>query len=976
MLLLVLFTVTAVAAAQGNPTIDRTDPQMADRSLTISGSPAVDLDEVIEVFVQLDGPSVAAYVAEQVDLGNGKPSPAQQRAYANQIANQQAAFRADLAAAGATELSALQVGANGFRVTAQVRDIAALSQLDGVATVAKVTQHTVSNESSVPWIGAPAAWASSGTGEGVSIAVIDTGIDYNHANLGGSGDPADYAANDSAIIEPGSFPTAKVVGGYDFAGTSYDAGGNLGPTTPSPDPDPLDGHGHGSHVAGTAAGLGVAGTIGEGVAPGASLYALKVFGDVAGSTDLTSEAIEWALDPNGDGSTDDHVDVINMSLGSPFGDPNDPSAISSKNAMNMGIIVVASAGNEGPADYVTGSPGVAANIISVAASVDGGYSVLGLAVNAPAAIAGTYEAAESAIGVPLDVAGPLTGDLVIADPLDACTPLTNGAAMAGKIALVQRGACNFSNKHLEAQAVGAVGILVFNNVAGDPIVMGGSSAGITIPGLMVSLADGSLIHSTISGGDTVNVTMDSSVVVLKPELADTIAGFSSRGPGHGGSTFKPDVSAPGFGIFSTAVGSGTEGASSSGTSMAAPHVAGVAALMREAFPGASTHQIKAMIQNATVTANSGGPGTDTPYDLARQGVGVVRVDQAVELSSLAMPGGVSFGRVNPYRPERVRVKVNVTNFSSDARTYDVTHVENQTMPGATISGPASVYVPAHSHKIVWLTLEFDPTLAPYDNAFFSQSEVDGWFVFDDGVDALRVGYMATVDPASKMTARSTRGGVRIANTRGNVGWAEGFTMTNAGGLFLDNGPMAIRAMGVRTNYYGVDVVEFGFATKDPWETLSAHEVDIYLDVDEDGFDDYVLVAADLGVLQGNDPSGTVVTALFDLVNGGGFLEWFAGADFNDSAAIFTVDRNGTYGFLDVGDATFDYTVVTFARDGAIDLQFGSADLDAEIVPEFNSFGLPAGTSVTVGTEGGPGNMLWLFQNNPTKSLQSYRTYVR
>src|SRR5260370_32416355 len=103
-------------------------------------------------------------------------------------------------------------------------------------------------------------------------------------------------------------------------------------------------------------GFGVTGKIGPGVAPEADLYAIKVFGDLGGSTNLTSQGIEWALDPNGDGDMSDHMDVINMSLGSDFAEPNDPSAISSQRASDLGIVVVASAGNAGAVPYVTGAP--------------------------------------------------------------------------------------------------------------------------------------------------------------------------------------------------------------------------------------------------------------------------------------------------------------------------------------------------------------------------------------------------------------------------------------------------------------------------------------------------------------------------------------------------------------------------------------------------------------------------------------------
>jgi len=156
--------------------------------------------------------------------------------------------------------------------------------------------HTIDNSSSVSFIKAVSAWAatSGNAGQGVKIAIIDTGVDYTHANFGGPGTVAAYNANNRSIIEPGTFPTAKVVGGRDFAGDAY-----TGANTPVPDPDPLDCNGHGSHVAGTAAGLGVNGDgttflgpydnstpfssflIGPGVAPRADIYAFKFLDAVA-----------------------------------------------------------------------------------------------------------------------------------------------------------------------------------------------------------------------------------------------------------------------------------------------------------------------------------------------------------------------------------------------------------------------------------------------------------------------------------------------------------------------------------------------------------------------------------------------------------------------------------------------------------------------------------------------------------------------
>lgn len=915
----------------------------------------------IEVFIRMEEPSVAEYAIQSMQKGQGRPDRSAQVLHARKLSDRHAELRKALKALGAKERAALRVGANGLRALVKVRDLPSLRALPGVVSVAPVERHTPDLSSSVPWIGAPAVWGLHGDGEGMRIAIIDTGIDYLHANFGGSGNPADYAANDKNVIEPGSFPTAKVIGGFDFAGPTYNAGDPAN-NTPMPDPDPLDGNGHGTHVAGIAAGLGVPGSIGPGVARGAQLYALKVFGDIGGSTSLTSDAIEWALDPNGDGSFEDAVDVINMSLGSSFGSPDDPSAIATQNAVDLGVVVVASAGNSGNVPYVTGAPAVAEGAISVANSLAG--FVPALQVNSPADLAGLYEARESAIAVPLSLTGPRSGDLVVADPLNACTPLANAAAMAGKIALVQRGACTFSAKHLNVQAAGATAIVVFNNVAGPPIVMGGSPAGISIPGLMISLNDGTLLAGGIAAGNTVNVTLDAALRTTTPS-GDTLSASSSRGPGHGGSRFKPDVSAPGSGITSALVGSGTGPLTISGTSMAAPHVAGLAALLRDIHPELDPPAIKALIQNSTVTANSGGLGTDTPYPLARQGTGVVRADRAAALSSYVAPGGLSFGRINPAHFGIRHVFARVHNMSHGGRLFEVTHVPGQTLPGVSVEllGPDHVYVPGGSSRFVILQLRMEPEEGPFDTASFNQTEVDGWFVFDDGTDQLRLGYLAAVDPASALKARRHgRDRLNLHNRGDSLGFAEGFTLAGRGGELLDRAPNAIQETGFRSNNIaGFDVIEIALATERPWETPSTLTVDIFLDVDRDGTDDVLLQAIDFSAYGG--PIGQYITAQFDLTTGSGFLDWnVGGSDYNDAAMSlpFTLLSSGG-----LAPAAFDYTMVVTARDGSADVQRGSIDLAQEVVPEINNFGLPPDTDVTLGVSGA-GEMLWLFRNNEAR----------
>ena len=313
-------------------------------------------------------------------------SKAQQKTRAGTLRTKQQGMDKAIKAAGGKVTGRYQYAYNGVRVRAAGKRLSDLAAIKGVVAIRPLKTYSIDNTNAVPYVGAPAAWQANGaTGDGVTIAVIDTGIDYTHADFGGPGTTAAYDANNPAVIESGSFPTAKVIAGYDFAGNDYDADGkDSSSTTPVPDPDPLDCGDHGSHVSGTAAGQGVLAnhstysgpydssiyaasgkfTVGPGVAPEAKLVALKVFG-CEGTTNLVVDALEWVASYNV--SHADGIDVVNMSLGAPFGANTDPDAIATNNLVDMGVVVVASAGNESAVPYVTGAPAASTKAISVAA---------------------------------------------------------------------------------------------------------------------------------------------------------------------------------------------------------------------------------------------------------------------------------------------------------------------------------------------------------------------------------------------------------------------------------------------------------------------------------------------------------------------------------------------------------------------------------------------------------------------------------
>jgi uncharacterized repeat protein (TIGR01451 family) len=649
----------------------------------------------------------------------------------------------------ARELFRVSKALNGIAVAVAPENLRSLAKIPGVKRVLPILLEHPTSSTSVPFIGAPQVWANTiglpagADGTGVKIGIIDTGIDYLHADFGGNGLLATYQAESTATANfttAGSFPTAKVVGGTDFAGDAY-----TGTNAPVPDANPMDCNGHGSHVSGTAAGFGVTAAgatftgpydgnnstysplrIVPGAAPKALLYALRVFG-CAGSTGLVTLAIDWAMDPNDDGDLSDHLDVINMSLGSDFGSVLNASSVASDNAALAGVIVAISAGNSSDTFFIAGAPGVATRAITAAASLDAGEPAPTVQVNTPAAIAGNYLAAGATFGPAVTPSGTPPGphNVVIAldaanpsgpSTTDGCTALTNAAAVAGNIALIDRGTCGFIVKVKNAQNAGAVGVIIADNAPGSPPAgLGGVDPTITIPAVRVTLADGNTLKANIA---TLNVTL------LGPSGADTLASFSSRGPRRilgSPLRLKPDIAAPGLNITSVQTGhtcmvaAGCTGVSNpsgfqagnqalviSGTSMASPHVAGVMALLRQLHPDWSVEELKALVMNYAIHDLTLFP-TATPPRFGPSRIGAGRVDPVTAaLGSVIAMNADDAGLVSvTFDPEVIgnvtrTKKIRLVNKGLTPQTFDLAFDNVVDSPGVTFSlpGGSSVTVPA------------------------------------------------------------------------------------------------------------------------------------------------------------------------------------------------------------------------------------------------------------------------------------------
>jgi len=901
----------------------------------------------VVVMVQLEKPSLIEYVNEEKLNTQDRADQISQINYIEELKSDQVTVLGQITANRDAEITKIgdsfTMTLNGFMLQVPAKIVNEIRALPGVKSVTRAPEHKVNLSASVPLIGAGDIWDELDvTGKGITIAVIDTGIDYTHAVFGGSGDPVDYTNNDPDFIEPGSFPTAKVIGGYDFAGSNYDASGNNGSPIPTPDDDPLDEYGHGTHVAGIAAGQDIG--FGAGVAPDAMLYALKVFGR-AGSTNLTLHAIEWAIDPKDLGHLAEPVDVINMSLGSDWGpaDVLDPQYQAVENATSIGVVVVASAGNAGDSSYIVGSPSVSDSAISVASSTTGFQTSPYL----------TYMEDSDEKKIPYttsynEFVSTITADLVDVTGFDPTSELCDISELDGDeledyIALISRGSCSFFEKINNAEELGAVAAIIYNNQAG---IISMDTTGSTLPAGSILKTHGELLKGMAP--IEISIGPDSRVATFPGEGPDTISSFSSRGPRGFDSKLKPEITAPGTSIFSADMGSGDKGVSMGGTSMAAPHIAGVAALLAEGRPEWDPVHIKAAMMN-TAMPIIGGASSDVP----RIGAGRVNASAAISTDVVAYADpklvSLTWGVIEVFDTYEDTQTITLRNFGNTPVKFDVNVYftsDFDASDGATLT-PANdeVTIPAYGVSSLEMTLELIGKDLPFE--FGDLEEYYGYVVFSGESGELLLPFYFVPRPYTKIKELDSLTRFEI----NDFGWVE---LEQEGPIESDlwafpvsivspQNPDVLPAADLRyvgMDYGGIDpsygdIFIPAFAMWGGVHTNQPHfnEVDLYIDTP---FGNVVNFNYNYGALTGSGQNNLWIVVQVDLNTGvadlgspytiyadfnSGFQEWYLPADWQ-----FVLDK-------------FEYEVVSFDYNGEMDYG-GFASFDISKDPLYWDFDWP------------------------------------
>lgn len=616
--------------------------------------------------VQLQSEPLATTAAATEQSGPGNKldlTAATTQKQGNVLAQERSAFAAALKQAlpNAEVERHFDTVINAVVVTSTADIYEQLQEVAGVKAVFREEMYYEQMDTSLDLIKAKAVWEQLGgdinAGKGVKVAVIDGGIRPESPLFKDTGftAPATKPNNDyCATVEPAFCNNKLIVARFSTPTFA---------TVPQEYMSPLGNGGHGTHTAGTSVGVpakikfngstdmipSVAGKPDEsgftevtvsGVAPGAYLMAYKSLFQVfradgtvtgSGSNVMLLEALDWAVK--------DGADVINNSWGGSAGaDPaTSPYQAAFKAAEDAGVVVVTSAGNSGPGAQTVGCPGCIESGITIASTTTGRFFGNTVKLGSDAAMLGIAGSQFSAT-----IAG-LTADPVAKVIEAAKAAPTNALACTAfpadtfkdSFALISRGTCAFTDKINNAMAAGAKGVIMVQNNDGQPTSM--SNPNTTIPSLMISKADGAKLAKSIESAPNSTATLSRFASrVVSAQFADNMSDFSSRGPDGDNNILKPDMGAPGSDILSAtspdAFADKRGFQLMSGTSMAAPHVAGAAAIMQQKFPKWTAVEIKTALTSTAVNGlkKEDSVTATTPFDI---GAGRLDLSRAVKAAA-------------------------------------------------------------------------------------------------------------------------------------------------------------------------------------------------------------------------------------------------------------------------------------------------------------------------------------------------------
>ncbi len=656
------------------------------------------------------------------------------KAYINHLENTHRNYRSFIAknAPKAEVISDYSIVANGLAIKLNGENIEKLSKYPGVRSVTYSTRYSLAMNVSPGLINAPELWAKAGgpsnAGNGVKVGIIDSGIDLTSPFL----NDTDYAAaGQTDECAPFTKSGGKNTNNKVIVCRVYASGVTPGASSPST----LIINPHGTHVAGTVAGnYGTSGKVEgtqlvvnylSGVAPGALLGDYNVFpGFGAGYTGKDGDSFNHDIIRALEDSVRDGMDIDSMSLGGKVFGPNDILAETVNSVVDAGVIVVIAAGNEGPGDMTIASPGTALKAITVGASTNSHF--MGFPVTL-----GTGESFGAAVGDFNPYLPPVLDTVfAIATPGNGCSQITG---VSGNIAFIYRGTCTFTTKIRNAQDAGAIGVIMINNVAGDPVAMGhdGTLPKPTIPAAMVSKSDGEFIK-TKSG------TTNMSVNGTEPEEfitgnADIMAGFSSQGPTPFNFMLKPDITAPGVNVLSGIFNQ--EFAFYQGTSMATPHVSGAAALLRQLHPDWSPAQIKSALVNTAKRPVFSHIDGMTPAGVLARGGGRIDLAAANSIPLTIEPSSASFGRWKGNRDVNTSIYLAVKNVNTNVQSCSV----DVTGPVIVNASTSNINLNQEESTTVSLVLNAG-------NAFQTPSgDYDGDVVFTCGSTVMKVPWWTRID---------------------------------------------------------------------------------------------------------------------------------------------------------------------------------------------------------------------------------------